>query len=167
MLDDAERIAEIHVESWKAAYQGIIPQDYLDSLDQEKRRQVWEEMIPKTEEFLFVGESEGQINGFAHLKLSRDEDADESTGEVTSIYFDPTSWRKGLGSRMMNHLIRHARSIPFQQLTLWVLTNNLSARRFYETVGFFSDEEIKLVERPGFIMEEVRYRLEIGAKCTF
>lgn len=36
-LDGAEALATVHVQSWQAAYVGLIPQDYLDNLNVARR----------------------------------------------------------------------------------------------------------------------------------
>ena len=46
-IDDAG-IGRVHAESWRGAYRGIVPNDFLDSIDvdewSERRRQDMEEM---------------------------------------------------------------------------------------------------------------------------
>lgn len=41
--DDRWKISRIYEESWKFAYQGIVPQDYLDSIPTGIGRAVWTE----------------------------------------------------------------------------------------------------------------------------
>ncbi len=38
---DAAAIAVVHVLSWQAAYEGLVPQDYLDGLDPARRRELY------------------------------------------------------------------------------------------------------------------------------
>ncbi|HZD98497.1 MAG TPA: N-acetyltransferase, partial [Micromonosporaceae bacterium] len=44
-LDDSERIADIHVKTWQAAYAGVMPQDFLDRLDLGARTAMWRRAI--------------------------------------------------------------------------------------------------------------------------
>ena len=44
-LDDSERIADIHVKTWQAAYAGVMPQDFLDRLDRGARTAMWRRAI--------------------------------------------------------------------------------------------------------------------------
>jgi hypothetical protein len=39
--DDAGAIAQIHVDAWRAAYVGILPDDHLASLSVDEREAMW------------------------------------------------------------------------------------------------------------------------------
>jgi hypothetical protein len=42
---DATRIAEVHVASWRVAYRGLMPDNLLQQLDAESRANVWRELL--------------------------------------------------------------------------------------------------------------------------
>jgi hypothetical protein len=42
---DARAIATIHVEAWRAAYRGIVPDEYLDSLSIDGRESTWRQNL--------------------------------------------------------------------------------------------------------------------------
>ena len=42
---DAPGIARVHVESWRSTYVGIVPDDYLASLDCRERERIWRRLI--------------------------------------------------------------------------------------------------------------------------
>jgi RimJ/RimL family protein N-acetyltransferase len=157
--EDAERIAEIHVESWRAAYRGILPGEYLDGLDVSGRTQLWRKFSGNAQEPLFVVEECDQIIGFCHLVRSRDADA-ERAAEIAAIYLDPIHWRKGYGKELCSAALSFSAKQGFERVTLWVLEENSTARRFYETIGFTADGATKTEEGPGFSMNEVRYWTE-------
>ena len=46
--DDAERLASVHVETWKSAYRGQVPDAYLDALSVQDRPGVWHELLADT-----------------------------------------------------------------------------------------------------------------------
>jgi predicted GNAT superfamily acetyltransferase len=35
--DDIDHVSRVYARSWKTAYQGIVPQEYLDSLPENRR----------------------------------------------------------------------------------------------------------------------------------
>lgn len=40
-IADAEAIARAHVDTWRTAYQGLVPDEYLAWLSYEQREQFW------------------------------------------------------------------------------------------------------------------------------
>src|SRR5258708_4622820 len=97
-LSDAQTIAEIHVDTWRAAYRGQIPDAVLDSLDVGWRAAFWSERIERDRSSVFVAEKQGVIAGFCDLIPTRDRDANPQTvAEIASIYVHPDSWRCGAG----------------------------------------------------------------------
>ena len=51
---DEKAIADVVVKTWKDAYQGIVPQSFLDSLTIDKFVQRYKETIPTNIEPMFV-----------------------------------------------------------------------------------------------------------------
>ena len=159
---DAARIAEIHVRSWQTSYQGLIPQDYLDGLDPAHRRDRWAESLEQADwsrgGILVVADDAGYVAGFASVHASRDEDAAADVGEVQAIYLSPGCCGRGLGRELMTAAVGHLATVGYGQVTLWVLTSNARARRFYEAAGLRPDGAVKVDDGRGFALSEVRYR---------
>jgi RimJ/RimL family protein N-acetyltransferase len=162
-IDDAARIAEIHVLGWQGGYRGLMPQDYLDSLDPAdrlSRRIQWLRDGDRSRGgCLVVADDDGMLAGFADVGQSRDDDAESSkTGEVRAIYLTPDSWGKGLGRELMAAALAYLAGLGYAEVTLWVLDTNVRARRFYEAAGFRADGAIKVDDSNGFPLQEARYR---------
>jgi GNAT superfamily N-acetyltransferase len=155
-------IAIVHVRSWQAAYRGLVPQEYLDSLDVEQRYIVWARIIGQAEwprAGTFVAEDGGDVVGFASICPSRDDDAESaSAGELAAIYLLPGSWGKGLGRELMASALSARSDAAFDEATAWVLDMNGRARRFYEAAGWHADGAVKQDGRRSFVLNEVRYR---------
>ena len=155
---DAKRIAEIHVETWRVAYRGLIPDDYLDGLDVHRRAIVWHSIIGAPDETVLVAVRAERIVGFCSFLRSRDSAAPPEIGEIAAIYVEPASWGKGIGRGLMEAAIDHAGNHGFATVTLWVLSTNERARRFYEKAGFTPDGAEQEDKRLGFGIHEIRYR---------
>ena len=162
---DVSGIACVHVRSWQVAYRGHVPDDFLESLDVEKRASMWREVAQDPRKIIVVAEeSEANIVGFSALSPSRDPDADPGTAEVSAIYVHPEKWAKGIGQALLAASLTEVRKREFNQLTLWVLAANQQARSFYEKFGFIQDGATKDDDRWGsFVIREVRYRLDLRA----
>ena len=134
-VEDAERIAEIHVRSWQGGYRGLIPQDYLDALDPAQRVDVWVGRLTGTDwsrsGCLVVTGGDGVLAGFADFGASRDADSDpDQAGEVRAIYLAPDAWGKGSGRGLMSAVLRHLAQAGYAEATLWVLDTNIRAPAF-------------------------------------
>lgn len=161
-LDDVPDVASIHVRSWQRTYRGVVPDAELDALDVEQRASRWRRVMDHPERVLLVGVVEGRIRGFSSLTPSRDAGAEPGTLELAAIYVEPDSVRAGVGRALMAASLDVARGRGDRALTLWVLDTNHTARRFYESCGLRWDGSSKLERRPGYTMNELRYRIELG-----
>lgn len=138
---DARPVAEVHVASWRDAYRGVLPDEYLDRLSVEDREAMWLAAFadPDPKSGALVAEASGRIVGFASFGPSRDEDAPDGTGEVPAIYVEPAALGTGVGRGLFEAVTATLREAGFTRATLWVLEANASARRFYEKAGWNSD----------------------------
>lgn len=162
-VEDAQRIGEVRVRSWQRGYLGLIPQNYLDSMDPADglaarvgrlRDANW-----SSGGCFVVIDDDDELTGFAEFGATRDTDAPATrTGEVMSIYLIPQAWGEGHGRALMAAALRHLTECGYGQVTLWVLDSNDRARRFYAAAGFAPDGETKVDESRGFPLTEVRYR---------
>jgi L-amino acid N-acyltransferase YncA len=135
-LDDAKGIAEVHVESWKSAYKGIISDQFLSELKVDDRLPLWETSLsdPKDEAPVYVAvNQEGDIIGFASFGIER-ERKNENEGELYAIYLLNEVKSKRVGTHLfytgVKELIKH----KFKSVRVWVLANNPSVK-FYEKFG--------------------------------
>jgi ribosomal protein S18 acetylase RimI-like enzyme len=160
---DARKIACVHVETWRAAYRGQIPDAVLDRLDVQRRAAFWQERLMAAREDVFVTEDGGSITGFCDLIPSRDKDADSRTAaEIAAIYILPQHWRKGAGRALCDSALAEARKRGCKIVTLWVLASNNRARGFYEAMGFRLDGATKIEKTAdGHDLHEVRFRMTL------
>lgn len=161
--DDAGAIASVHVESWRVAYRGQLPDDLLDHLSVDRRAESWRRIIGATGpgDAVLLVESDGALDGFAHVCEARDRDAGPRVGEVSAIYLRPSSWGQGLGRTLMAAALSHLAAAGSTSALLWVLQTNERARRFYEAGGWVRDgtERSELIGDARVI--EVRYHVEL------
>ena len=152
--DDYSAIRSIYEQSWKYAYKGIIPQDYLDNIPKTK----WGGNILKngrTEIGAFI---DGKIVGTASFCPSRWEKFN-SCGEVVTIYLLPEYMGKGIGTMLMNACVQELQLLGFTTIILWVLEDNYSARHFYEKYGFICTGDYMADVIGGKELREVMYIL--------
>ena len=152
--DDYSAIRNIYERSWKFAYKGIIPQDYLDNIPKTK----WGGNILKngrTEIGAFI---DGKIVGTASFCSSRWEKFN-SCGEVVTIYLLPEYMGKGIGTMLMDACVQELQLLGFTTIILWVLEDNYRARRFYEKYGYICTDDFMDDVIGGKKLREVMYIL--------
>lgn len=148
--DDALAISRIRVDTWRAAYAGLIPQEMLDALDAEaeaeRRTARWDEgrIDPKVVEL--IAEVNGTPAGWAALGPSLDDDLPRN-GQLAAIYARPEYWSLGVGHALIITAERHLRAAGYRRAHLWVLDGNARAAEFYESHGWREDGRTMTDER--------------------
>jgi ribosomal protein S18 acetylase RimI-like enzyme len=162
-LEDALGLATVHVKTWQYAYAGQMPSDFLASLSIARRANQWENWLtnlqPRSK--ILVAEGAGKIIGFCNLGKSRDEDADETTGELFAIYIDPDYIGQGIGSALMRDGLAFLAAAGFKNAILWVLDTNEKTIRFYENKGWQADGKAKTEAIGSFEIRELRYAIDL------
>lgn len=159
-VEDAKILGEIHSQSWKVAYKDIILDEILNNITAEKREGYFERALSKQWEedaLIFI---EDKAVGLICIGKCRDEDIDSSYGEIWGIYLLPEFWNKGIGYELIKWGMKELKDRNYKRITIWVLEENLKARRFYEQVGFKHDGTIKEIII-GESLNEYRYAIDI------
>lgn len=162
-VDDAAGIAAAHVDGWRAAYRGLLPRSLLDGLSVQRRAEQWHHTIQDgVVDVLVAADPAGQVGGFVSTGRSRDDDADDTVGELFSLYLRPRLWGRGLGGRL-HAAATTLLAVRFARATLWVLEDNGRARAFYERERWRSDGAVKHATVGGAQVLEIRYRRPLAA----
>ena len=169
-LDDSERIADIHVRTWQAAYAGVMPQDFLDDLDIDARTAMWRRAIDggTLPGAIFLAEVDSEVVGFIAVGRYRQSEGgpDPAVGEVFAIYVAAEHWSTRAGHALMRAAVDHFTDHGVAEIRLWVLADNPRARRFYERFGYVADGETRIediaADYPGARpVDELRYTLHV------
>lgn len=134
---DAAAIAQVHVESWRTTYRGLMPEWALDGLAVEQRVPVWQERLRRADPDAFTvvaEEDDGQIVGFVAGGQDRS-GATGYAGTVSMLYLVELRQHQGLGRRLMRAAAEWLVERGLASLSLYVQEDNERARRFYEALG--------------------------------
>lgn len=158
-VDDAKRVAEIHVYGWRYAYRGLISDDYLFSkLSVTKRADHFAKVFEDKAEESYVFDDEGIVKGFMTIGRCRNEDKMDAF-ELWGIYIEPIFKNGGIGSQMVRFCEEAAIKRGHSENVLWVFKDNLGARAFYERMGYKPDGREEII---GFFNAiEMRYSKEL------
>ena len=161
-LSDAWAIGRLHVDSWRETYAGLLPDELLDSLSVEARSAMWSSVLGEPDgsrqTAVFVAESGGEIVGFGACGGQRDEGLRNRgfIAEIGALYVRKSNQGAGIGRCLMGHLARKLLEQGRAAASLWVLRENISARRFYERMGGTRVGE-RVGEQGGATLYEVAY----------
>lgn len=154
--DDAKIISSIHAASWKATFQGSIPQPYLDDLKADFWIEMFQEWITNNKATaLIMYENEVPIGCIAYGAL-RDETL-VGWGEIISLYFIPSHCGKGYGQQLFQTAVSELSKAGMKNISLWVLKENNYARTFYKKMGFRHNGDENIVKIAGKSLTNIRY----------
>jgi GNAT superfamily N-acetyltransferase len=162
VLSDATALARVTVASWRAAYQGLLPEEVLSGLSEPDLSRRWAAHIdvPRpTGATLIVIEEAERIVGYASVGPSRDQDSilAGATGEIYGFYLHPDAWGRGFGGLLMDAALASLRARGEHYATLNVVEGNERATAFYEHLGWTLDREAAAWHGA----RQVRYRREL------
>jgi GNAT superfamily N-acetyltransferase len=165
VVEDAQRIAEIHVVGWQSGYRGLLPQSHLDGLAPSQRVPRWTDTVRRAawpSRGTLVAEDADELIGFVDLRPTRDDDQDPSAvGEIASFYVLPALWGRGVGRHLMTGAKDSLRAAGFLSATLWVLDTNVRAMDAYRRLGWMPDGAVQDDVVAGFAIQDVRYRRDL------
>ncbi len=132
---DAEAVAQLHAESWRAHYRGEYRDEYLDGEVFADRRQVWAERFSAApdNQYVVVAQDGARLIGFACVYGGEDP---RWGSLLDNIHVQPGLQSKGVGTELMKRVFNWcAAHHPDQGLYLWVLQSNGRAQHFYAGLG--------------------------------
>ena len=83
----------------------------------------------------FVYEYDGVVLGYCYAHLWKEREAYSKTLEST-VYLDPEAFHKGIGTRLMHHLIEDCRRRGCHALIACITADNLPSIQMHSRLGF-------------------------------
>ncbi|MEM8747850.1 MAG: GNAT family N-acetyltransferase [Actinomycetota bacterium] len=164
--DDADAMGHVHVAAWRAVYRGMLSSAFLDALDPAVRGDAWRTAIDDdptpTGWRRLVGTLDGEVVGIA-LVGPDSLDPDGPDGEVHLINVAPDAWGSGVATALFAECVQTLASLEYRDAVLWVASENLRARRFYEREGWHRDGGERMNEIGGSEIPTVRYRSSLSS----
>ena len=154
-IDDAAAIARVHVASWRTTYRGLLPAEFLNSLDEGHYAERWRRSLGDDATRVYVAEDGHEVVAFASGGRER---AGEGgfTGELYAIYVVEEAQRQGHGKGLVRAVTGGLRELGLGDIIVWVLRDNSPARGFYERLGgvYVRTQPITI---GSVVLEEVSY----------
>ena len=156
ILEDAQAIARVHVDTWRTTYAGIVPDEHLAKLSYERSQARWQEHLAEhPEQAAYVAEEPpGRVVGFTSCGTIR-EPVGDVEGELYGIYILKEFQGRGIGRSLVRQVALHLAEQGFHSMALWALKDN-PACGFYERLGGSLAAE-RTIEIGGKTLPEVAY----------
>lgn len=161
--EDAFQIATIHCESWKSAYQSIIPAAHIARITPQARLTHWQQEIANGVLDIYVKVDDSDlVVGWMAAGPDRDFPEDRDCAEIHALYIAPEHMGKGIGRELLDHVTPLLKAAGRSKIVLWVLEKNEPALRFYDKCGFKKTPMAMTIERGGIELVELKLEKLIG-----
>ena len=165
-IADAQQIAQAKNDSWRVGYRALLPDSYLEGLNDASSAAQWVRWLRDgyendglRAELRVTTDATRQVVGISAFGADRDRRDEADTGELWVLYVAPSHWGRGYGYALLRDAEDRLAATGRRDLALWVLEGNDRAREFYERAGWFDDDGVKPFGDSG--LYEVRYRKQV------
>lgn len=155
--DDADTLALINSKSAQVGFSGIIPDDFL------KEKFSYERLKERFSKELDDGITSSSIiyqdnSPLGMMTFGKDDYKQRDNLEIDlwRLYVLPEYWGKSIAIKLIDWGIKELKRNGYTKLSLWVVEENIRARKFYEKVGFIHSEETRIIN-PGRELMDCRY----------
>jgi ribosomal protein S18 acetylase RimI-like enzyme len=135
-IEDCAGMARVQVDSYRNAYAGILPQEYLDHFTYAEQEQDWHELLEAGLEavLLTAVDAQDQVIGYA-LGRSGLSEIPPYDRELVSLHVRKERQGQGFGRALIAEMAHALQQRGCNSLMLWVLAENKPARALYEQLG--------------------------------
>ena len=137
-VEEIESKSRVHWQTWREAYDGILPADFQKQMTLDKCR-FYSQKYPEN---TLIALDAAKVVGFVSYGDFRD--LDKRAGEIIALYVLKSYYGKGVGRQLMEAAF--AALDGYQEILLWVLEDNKRAIAFYEKMGFVFDGQEKVID---------------------
>lgn len=150
---DETILAFIQTESWKAAFEQIIPAKLLlKYTDMEYATAMYKGLLEENKGNGYILSVDEKPHCIAWWDVTREKNM-PGYAEIICIHSLKGNWGQGYGSKMMDKLLSDITSAGYSKVMLWVFEDNERARKFYEAKGFHATDKVQ----PAFETSEICY----------
>ena len=140
---DEKALAYVQTESWKSAFAGILDDVTLREKTQlDRAEKSYARLLEQNIGHGYILFLDGEAHCIAWWDAARDKDY-AGMAEIICIHSLPANRGKGYGGMMMDRLLGDIAQAGYESVMLWVFTQNVNARAFYEAKGFHAGSVIK------------------------
>jgi len=132
--EDAPAVAALHAASWKSAYRGFAPADYLAGRVDGDLLESWTRALvaPPPGSFLLLDEEGDSLRAFISIKLAVEPGYDAF---IYALHVDPALRGGGIGRHLLGAATQRLITAGHRSVALRAYDGNPGAIRFYLRLG--------------------------------
>jgi GNAT superfamily N-acetyltransferase len=163
--DDVGDIARIQVDTWRFAYQGVLPGAVLDALTVEAATAAWSDAVgapPSPRHHVLVALEGTWRVGFVATAPDDDDDGGGSDGEgpptiaIGPIVVEPRWGRRGHASRLLAAAVDTAVADGMRRAVAWVPEADQRIQDFFSSAGWEPDGMVRGLDTGAGELREIR-----------
>jgi GNAT superfamily N-acetyltransferase len=162
-VGDAAELGRIQLETWRTAYQDVLPETALAGLTADAAAAQWAAAIaepPSPRHHVLVALEQQWRVGFAALGPADDlESADpepDATAALVVLLVEPRWGRRGHGSRLLAAATDHARADGMTRVLVWLPEADSVTRDFLASAGWAPDGLVRALDTGAGELREIR-----------
>lgn len=144
--DDVAELARIQLDTWRLAYQTVLPAEILQSLRAADIAASWHAAVtapPSLSHHVLVAmEGEHRV-GFTAFGPDADRQPQDpepgATAAISMLLVEPRWGRRGHGSRLLAAVADTTRAAGVSRLVAWVPVADTASLQFYRSAGWDAD----------------------------
>lgn len=132
---DIPSVVDIQIDGWKSAYNGIVDDNVLNSMNRNER--IEKRKNDYKENGFIVAELNNQVVGFCRYIDSNTftQDISNIDCELLALYVKPDLKYNGIGTKLFQFVIHEFKSKNKTKMILWCLKDNEPSKKFYSKMG--------------------------------
>jgi GNAT superfamily N-acetyltransferase len=161
--EDVVEIARIQVETWRLAYQGVLPAVVLDAVTVETAESAWSAAVsspPSPRHRVLVASEQHWVVGF--VALAPDEEEGDATVTFGPLLVEPRWGRRGHGSRLLAAAVDHARGDALTRAVMWVPEADRTTQQFLASAGWQPDGLARGLDTGAGELREIRMHVSLA-----
>ena len=132
-LEEIPSFAKVHVQCWREAYRGIVPDTVLKNLSVEKRQKGWSDRLQEADVYVLGVFDDKRPIGFLHSGPTGNDAHIIADGQIYGIYLLEEFYRRGIGRRLFGYAARDW-IVRGESMCVESLAGNIRASQFYKAL---------------------------------
>jgi GNAT superfamily N-acetyltransferase len=160
--DDIVDIARIQVDTWRLAYQGVLPAVVLDAVTVDVAADAWRAAVsepPSPRHHVLVALEQDWRVGF--VALAPDDEAGDEVVSIGPLLVEPRWGRRGHGSRLLAAAVDHARTDGMVRAVMWVPEADRTTQQFLGSAGWEPDGLARGLDTGAGELREIRLHVSL------